>query len=259
MRPLLFGTHALQFGSEDASSGTLTRPAMVRIAKEMSAMMESLPCNPSSSIFLRCDEDRMHLIQAMVIGPEDTPYSGGCFLFNFTIPDSYPSSPPQVRLATTGGGSVSFNPNLYADGYVCLSLLGTWHGDSGEEWSPITSTLLQVLVSLQALVFVPEPYFNEPGYESSIGTPEGTESSKGFNAALVPNTIRLAMLEQMRNPPAGFEEVVRMHFALRRDAILTQARAWLEQAKAYGNEAALAPLVAELEAEMAKLPPAVAA
>ena len=40
-----------------------------------------------------------------------------------------------------------FNPNLYADGKVCLSLLGTWHGgDSSEKWDPERSNLMQVEV-----------------------------------------------------------------------------------------------------------------
>ncbi len=48
---------------------------------------------------------------------------------------------PQVQSLTTGGGKVRFNPNLYDDGKVCLSLLGTWHGPS---WDPAMSTILQV-------------------------------------------------------------------------------------------------------------------
>lgn len=48
-----------------------------------------------------------------------------------------------------------------ADGKVCLSLLGTWDGDKGESWNSQTSTLLQVLVSIQSLILVPEPFFNE--------------------------------------------------------------------------------------------------
>lgn len=47
-------------------------------------------------------------------------------------------------------------------GKVCLSLLGTW---AGPGWQPGKSTLLQVLVSIQSLIMVPDPYFNEPGYE----------------------------------------------------------------------------------------------
>ena len=28
---------------------------------------------------------------------------------------------------TTGAGTIRFNPNLYSNGTVCLSLLGTWY------------------------------------------------------------------------------------------------------------------------------------
>ena len=49
---------------------------------------------------------------------------------------------PYVRLIS----AISrFNPNLYADGKVCLSLLGTWHGgDATENRDPLRSNLLQV-------------------------------------------------------------------------------------------------------------------
>lgn len=32
--------------------------------------------------------------------------------------------PPKCRLATTGGETLRFNPNLYKDGKICLSILG---------------------------------------------------------------------------------------------------------------------------------------
>jgi len=44
---------------------------------------------------------------------------------------------------------LQFNPNLYNEGKVCLSLLGTWQGGRGESWSAEYSTVLQVLVSIQ--------------------------------------------------------------------------------------------------------------
>ena len=75
-----------------------------------------------------------------------------------------------------------FNPNLYNNGKVCLSLLGTWEGRCiflrynrslgrqtrltrasyrpEEQWSS-KSTLLQVLVSIQSMILVELPYFNE--------------------------------------------------------------------------------------------------
>lgn len=64
---------------------------------------------------------------------------------------------------------------------MCLSLLGTWSGAQGESWNEKTSTILQVLVSIQSLILVAEPYFNEPGYESSMGTDHGREQSDKYN------------------------------------------------------------------------------
>ena len=53
---------------------------------------------------------------------------------------------------------------------VCLSLLGTWEGEGVERWDPGRSTILQLLISIQALILVDKPYFTEPGYEQSKGT-----------------------------------------------------------------------------------------
>ncbi|KAJ1473058.1 ubiquitin-conjugating enzyme/RWD-like protein, partial [Baffinella frigidus] len=119
--------------------------------------------------------------QALVSGPCDTPYAFGLFLLDIWCPASYPAEPPKVTLMTTGNGLVRFSPNLYSDGKVCLSLLGTWHG---EAWQPDQSTLLQVLVSIQSLILVEEPYFNEPGYEVSRGSAEGEVRSAAYNRTL---------------------------------------------------------------------------
>ncbi len=57
---------------------------------------------------------------------------------------------------------------------MCLSLLGTWHGgDASEKWDPAKSNLLQVLLSIQGMILIPDPMFNEPGYEAIKGSPEG--------------------------------------------------------------------------------------
>ncbi|CAN0157010.1 unnamed protein product [Ectocarpus sp. 12 AP-2014] len=158
----------------------------------------------------------MDWMQVMISGPDDTPYSGGLFAFDIFFPHNYPQTPPKVKLMTTGGGTHRFNPNLYADGKVCLSLLGTWDGDRGESWNAQTSTLLQVLVSIQSLIFVPQPFFNEPGYERQLGTELGKTQSWDYNAKQREGTLKLAMLQMLQMPPAGFESVVRGHFYLRR-------------------------------------------
>ena len=68
-------------------------------------------------------------------------------------------------------------------------------------------SILQVLVSIQSLILVSEPYFNEPGYERSRGTPSGNASSREYDANIRQATVKWAMLEQLRNPSACFKEV----------------------------------------------------
>lgn len=47
-------------------------------------------------------------------------------------------------------GRARFNPNLYADGKVCLSLINTWHAShESEKWNPDLTSTFQVLVSIQ--------------------------------------------------------------------------------------------------------------
>eukprot|EP00960_Hanusia_phi_P076223 768533-Hanusia_phi.AAC.1 len=77
--------------------------------------------------------------------------------------EDYPSSAPHVQFLTTSGGKTRFNPNLYSDGKVCLSILGTWRGESGEMWSSVQNCH-SVMLSIQSLLD-DEPYHNEPGFE----------------------------------------------------------------------------------------------
>jgi len=72
-----------------------------RIAKELGALTSSLPLCTSSSIFMRTDEDRIDYMTVLITGPTDTPYSGGCFIFDIFFPSEYPNKPPLVNLQTT--------------------------------------------------------------------------------------------------------------------------------------------------------------
>jgi ubiquitin-protein ligase len=216
-------------GAASAAAGTTpstSRGWTARVAAEMSGLMSSLPVYPASAVFVRCDEARMDVVKALVVAPEDTPYANGCFEFDILLPPTYPNVPPKVLLCTTGGGKVRFNPNLYNCGKVCLSLLGTW---AGPGWVPRTSTLLQVLVSIQSLIFVGDPYFNEPGHERSINTPLGKAASKKYNAQVCCDTARYAILEQIKKPSPAFRDVIKAHFRIKRETVLKQLREWAGQ------------------------------
>ncbi|KAK7067357.1 Baculoviral IAP repeat-containing protein 6 [Halocaridina rubra] len=200
---------------------------MKRLAQEAVTLSTSLPLSYSSSVFVRTDVDRLDIMKVLITGPEDTPYANGCFEFDVYFPVDYPTSPLHINLQTTGEGRVRFNPNLYQDGKVCLSILNTWHGRPEEKWNPQTSSLLQVLVSIQSLIFVSEPYFNEPGYERSRGTPAAMQNSREYDANIRAATVRWAMLNQLRSPSPCFKEVIERHFWLKHKEILEQIEGWI--------------------------------
>ncbi|CAF3703991.1 unnamed protein product [Adineta steineri] len=221
----------MKYHYEDIVRDALTINSMQRIkrlAQEQITISTSLPLSFSSTIFVRSDENRMDIMKVLITGPDGTPYSNGCFLFDVYFPNEYPTSPPSINLETTGNHTVRFNPNLYNDGKVCLSILNTWHGRPEEKWNT-TSTFLQVLVSIQSLIFVPEPYFNEPGYERTRGTATGTAQSLEYDANIRQATVRWAMLEQLRNPPACFTDVIRRYFFLKRNEIIDQCETWIRE------------------------------
>ncbi|KAM4615408.1 dual E2 ubiquitin-conjugating enzyme/E3 ubiquitin-protein ligase BIRC6 [Polymixia lowei] len=247
--------------ASDANSAARAR----RLAQEAVTLSTSLPLSSSSSVFVRCDEERLDIMKVLITGPADTPYANGCFEFDVYFPQDYPNSPPLVNLETTGGHSVRFNPNLYNDGKVCLSILNTWHGRPEEKWNPQTSSFLQVLVSVQSLILVAEPYFNEPGYERSRGTPSGTQSSREYDGNIRQATVKWAMLEQMRNPSPCFKEVIHKHFYLKRAEIMAQCEEWISDIQQYSSDkrvgrtmshhaAALKRHTTQLREELLKLP-----
>ncbi|KAI0095880.1 hypothetical protein F4814DRAFT_175041 [Daldinia grandis] len=135
------------------------RGRMKRLITEISTLQSSLP----EGIFICHGSSRLDIMKVLIIGPRDTPYEHGLFEFDLYCPLDYPRSPPKILFKTPNSSRSRFNPNLYHDGKVCLSLLGTW---PGEPWRVDQSTLLQVLVSIQAMIFCEEPWYNEPGRES---------------------------------------------------------------------------------------------
>ena len=204
---------------------------MIRLAQELADLSNSLPYEHTNAIFIRVDKSKADLMKVMIMGSSQTPYAHGAFEFDAYFEDTYPNGPPKINLCTTGGGNVRFNPNLYNNGKVCLSLLGTWQGRGGENWDPKLSTFLQVLLSIQSLIMTEDIYYNEPGLEVHAGTVQGEMENEGYSNVVRYCNIKYAMIEQMRNPPKGFETVVRRHFYLKKAEILAEAKQWIELAK----------------------------
>ena len=223
------------------NNNTPPQQKMVRLAQELADLSNALPIEHTNSIFVRVDESRVDVMKALVMGAAGTPYGHGAYEFDIYFDDAYPNAPPKVNLTTTGGAKVRFNPNLYSCGKVCLSLLGTWRGNASENWDPKLSTILQVLVSIQAIIMSEEIYFNEPGFEGEAGTEEGEKKNEAYSNIVRYCNIKYAMVDQMKNPPKGFETVIKRHFYLKKDEIMEEVRKWMKYAE--HRDAAYAGLV----------------
>lgn len=194
-----------------------------KIQEEWKILEKDLP----DTIFVRVYETRMDLLRAVIKGADGTPYHDGLFFFDVLFPSNYPNVPPQVHYHSFG---LRLNPNLYACGKVCLSLLNTWSGTGKEKWIPRESTMLQVLVSIQGLILNAKPYFNEPGWAGMSGTPKGEASSLQYNE----NTYILnlkTMVFSMRRPPKHFEDFVIGYFVQSALDILVACKTYTDGAQ----------------------------
>jgi ubiquitin-protein ligase len=206
---------------------------IMRILSEISSLKKVLPLYWDTTIWCRISKENYNIFTFLISGPKNTPYENGLFEFHIYLPSTYPNEVPQVLLNNTN--NFRFNPNLYESGKVCLSLLGTWNGNASEKWNPKTSTILQIMISIQSLILIEEPYFNEPGYEKNIGIPEGINKSKEYNNKIYPNTVKILMINMINNPPIGFEDIVSNHFKLKKNEILETVKKWNIDLELYNN------------------------
>jgi ubiquitin-protein ligase len=134
---------------------TITKETINRLLKDVRQILK----NPltDNGIYYVHDEEDMLKGNAMIVGPEGTPYFGGYYFFEFNFPYDYPFSPPKVKFMTNNGFT-RFNPNLYKCGKVCVSILNTWNGDKWSSCQTINSILLTLCSLLNDT-----PFLNEPG------------------------------------------------------------------------------------------------
>lgn len=129
------------------------KPCFKRIILDLSDIQK----DPIENIHYFPDEDNILKGYALIIGPEKTPYEGGCYMFLFEFNEEYPYKPPKV-IFKSNDGVTRYNPNFYRNGKVCLSILNTWNG---EPWSACQS-IRSILITLQ-MTMNENPLLNEPG------------------------------------------------------------------------------------------------
>ncbi len=117
--------------------------ALKRIQRELQELGRDPPSNCSAGPI---GEDLFHW-QATIMGPDDSPYSGGVFFLDIHFPADYPFKPPKMSFTTR-----IYHCNVNNNGGICLDILK-------DQWSPAL-TISKVLLSICSLLTDPNP--NDP-------------------------------------------------------------------------------------------------
>ncbi|KAH9869298.1 Ubiquitin-conjugating enzyme E2 1 [Plenodomus lingam] len=123
-----------------AQPHTLAAMALKRINKELTDLGRDPPSSCSAGPI---GDDLFHW-QATIMGPSDSPYSGGVFFLAIHFPTDYPFKPPKVNFTTR-----IYHPNINSNGSICLDILR-------DQWSPAL-TISKVLLSICSMLTDPNP------------------------------------------------------------------------------------------------------
>lgn len=198
----------------------MSLPSARRVARELASIQAE---GVAPSVYIAARGGDLTTLDALLVGPPDTPYDGAMFYFRIKVPPEYPMKPPDLRFMGTEGGSLRIHPQLYANGKVCLSILGTWRGP---EWSPSLSLRI-VLLSIQSLLNE-EPLRCEPGLENAP-----LEDVERANVFVVHEATRVLILRELADVPSwgcgedasAFTEAMHAHLADRRGPLLQKLQA----------------------------------
>jgi len=107
--------------------------ALRRLQRECTEIRADPPANCTAGPI---SEEDLFRWEAMIFGPEDSPYHGGVFHLTINFPSEYPFKPQIITFRTK-----IFHPNINAAGGICLDILKS-------QWSPalgISKVLLSIL------------------------------------------------------------------------------------------------------------------
>lgn len=152
--------------------------ASKRLFKEYKALSSDPPDGITAG---PVSEDDMFVWEALIQGPEDTPFEGGVFPAELKFPKDYPLAPPKMKFVVDiwhpNGTLLYLMPcalapwqardqkhtnirTVYPNGEVCISILHPPGDDphqyeqASERWSPIQS-VEKILISVMSMLAEP--------------------------------------------------------------------------------------------------------
>jgi len=113
--------------------------ALKRIQRELQELGRDPPANCSAG---PVGDDLFHW-QATIMGPDDSPYSGGVFFLDIHFPADYPFKPPKVSFTTR-----IYHCNINSNGGICLDILK-------DQWSPaLTISKVNIIFDVDGFLMV---------------------------------------------------------------------------------------------------------
>jgi ubiquitin-conjugating enzyme (huntingtin interacting protein 2) len=98
--------------------------AATRLTKELSEVGKDDATSGVKAVPVHPDNPRS--LKGTIKGPEGTPYEGGVFQINITIPKQYPFEPPKMKFDTK-----IWHPNISSQtGAICLVRRGSYNGET---------------------------------------------------------------------------------------------------------------------------------
>ena len=79
----------------------------------------------------------------------------------------------------------------------------------GAYWATSLPNVAQVLVSIQSMILVNDPYYNVPYYEDRRSSSRLGQQAQAYNHNIQRWTVQHAMLDNLAQPPAGFDQIIK--------------------------------------------------
>lgn len=104
--------------------------------------MKDMQTNQLEGIKVQINESDLTDLQAIIQGPEGTPYNGGSFRVKLALSKDFPSTPPKAYFLTK-----IFHPNVSASGEICVNTLK-------RDWKPDLG-IKHILLTIKCLLIAP--------------------------------------------------------------------------------------------------------